>query len=68
MDNDATWYVSVANPWKGNTIHWIDLATSAKPSRWEMTRIDGSTFTISSFATLADAAPSYTATCKRDQQ
>jgi hypothetical protein len=68
MDNDAAWWVSVAEPWKGNTIHWVDLATSTKPSRWEMTRVDATTFTIASFAKLADKAPSYTATCKREQQ
>ena len=68
MDNDAAWYVSVAEPWQGNTIHWVDLATSTQPSRWEMTRVDSTTFTIGSFAKLADEAPIYTATCKRDRQ
>jgi hypothetical protein len=67
MDNDAAWYVSVAEPWVGNTIHWVDLATSTQPSRWEMTRVDDATFTIASFSQLADQAPSYTATCKRDR-
>lgn len=67
MDNDAAWYLSLAEPWTGNTIHWVDLATSTKPSRWEMTRIDSRTFAIASFAKLADETPSYTATCKRDQ-
>ena len=42
----------------GNTIHWVDLATSTTPSRWEMTRIDSATFTIGSFAKLADESPS----------
>jgi hypothetical protein len=68
MDNDGAWYVSVAEPWKGDTIHWVDLATSTTPSRWDMTRIDSTTFTIGSFAKLADETPNYTATCKRDQQ
>jgi hypothetical protein len=68
MDNDAAWWVSVAEPWKGNTIHWVDLATSTKPSHWEMTRLDSTTFTIDSFAKLADETPNYTATCKRDRQ
>jgi hypothetical protein len=68
MDNDAAWFVSTAEPWKGNTIHWVDLTTSTESSRWEMTRIDGTTFTIGSFAKLADEAPSYTATCKRDRR
>jgi hypothetical protein len=31
MDSDATWYVSIAEPWQGNTIHWVDVATSTKP-------------------------------------
>ena len=66
MDNDGAWYVSAAEPWKGNTIHWRDLATSTKPSRWDMARIDSTTFRIASFAQLADEAPNYTATCKRD--
>jgi len=30
MDNDATWYVSIAEPWQGNTIRLVDLATSTK--------------------------------------
>ncbi len=69
MDNDAAWYVSAAEPWKGDTIHWVDLATSStKLSRWEMTRIDSNTFSIASFAKPTDESPSYTATCKRDQQ
>jgi hypothetical protein len=46
MDNEAAWYVSVAKPWSGDTIQWVDLATSTKPSRWEMTRIDGTTFEV----------------------
>jgi hypothetical protein len=73
MDNEAAWYVSVAKPWRGvawrgDTIPWIDLATSTKPSRWEMTRIDGTTFVVRSFARPADTKPNYTATCKRAQQ
>jgi hypothetical protein len=68
MDNDAAWWVSVAEPWKGNTIHWVDVQTLTKPSRWEMTRVDGTTFTIGSFAKVTDETPNYTATCKRDQQ
>lgn len=66
MDNDATWYVSVAGPWQGNTIRWVDLATSTKPSRWEMTRINDTTFTVESFAKASDKSPDYTASCKRD--
>ena len=69
MDNDAAWYVSAAEPWKGDTIHWVDLATSStKLSRWVMTRIDNKTFYIASFAKPTDGSPSYTATCKRDHQ
>lgn len=68
MDNEAAWYVSGADPWSGNTIQWVDLAASTNPSRWEMTRIDGATFMISSFAKSADTKPNYTATCKRAQQ
>jgi hypothetical protein len=66
MDNDATWYVSIAEPWQGNTIRWVDLATSTKPSRWEMTRINNTTFTVESFAKINDKTPNYTASCKRD--
>ena len=66
MDNDASWYVSVAEPWHGNTIHWVDLATSSTLSRWQMTRIDDVTFTVESFAKVSDETPNYTARCKRD--
>jgi len=65
MDNDATWYVSIAEPWQGNTIRWVDLATSTKLSRWEMTRINNTTFSIESFAKVSDKTPNYTASCKR---
>jgi hypothetical protein len=68
MDNDATWYVSIAEPWQGNTIRWVDLATSTMLSRWEMIRIDNTTFTVESFAKVGDKTPNYTASCKRDQQ
>ena len=66
MDNDATWYVSIAEPWQGNTIRWVDLATSTKLSRWEMSRINNTTFTVESFAKVSDKTPNYTASCKRD--
>jgi hypothetical protein len=66
IDNDATRYVSVAEPWQGKTIRWVDLATSTKLSRWEMTRINNTTFTVESFAKVSDKTPSYTASCKRD--
>ena len=66
MDNDATWYVSIAEPWEGDTIRWVDLATSTKLSRWEMTRINNTTFTVESFARVSDKTPNYTANCKRD--
>ena len=66
MDNDAAWYVSIAKPSQGNTIHWVDLASSTSPSRWEMARIDNMTFTVASFARASDKTPNYTASCKRD--
>lgn len=46
MDNDATWCVSIAEPWECNTIHWVDLATSTNLSRWDLTRIDNTAFTV----------------------
>ena len=66
MDNDGTWYVSIAEPWQGNTIRWVDLATSTKLSRWEMTRVNNTNFTVKSFATIGDKTPNYMASCKRD--
>jgi hypothetical protein len=66
MDSDATWYVSVAEPWQGNTIRWVDLATSTKLSRWEMTRINNTTFAVESFSDVSDKTPNYTASCKRE--
>ena|ERR1700742_1697332 len=68
MGNGGTWYVSIAEPWQGNTIRWVDLATSTKLSRWEMTRINNATFTVESFAQVTDKTPNYTASCKRDSQ
>ena len=66
MNNDGTWYVSVAEPWQGNTIRWVDLATSTKLSRWEMTRINDTNFTVESFAKVSDKTANYTASCKRN--
>lgn len=66
MDNDGTWYVSTAEPWQGVTIHWVDLASSTKLSRWQMARVDNATFTVESFAQVGDKTPNYTASCKRD--
>jgi hypothetical protein len=66
MDNDAAWYVSTAEPWQGNTVSWVDLSTSTTLSRWEMTRIDNTDFTVKSFAKVGDKTPNYTASCKRD--
>jgi hypothetical protein len=42
------------------------LATSTKLSRWEMTRINNTTFTVESFAKIGDKTPNYKASCKRD--
>ncbi len=49
-----------------NQLRWADLATSIKLSRWEMTRINNTTFTVESFAKVGDKTPNYTASCKRD--
>ena len=65
MDNDAAWWVSAADSWEGDTLHWVDLSTSTKLSRWEMTRVDPTTFTIRSFSKADDPEPNYTASCKR---
>ena len=35
-------------------------------SRWEMTRINNTTFTVESFAKVGDKTPNYTASCTRD--
>jgi hypothetical protein len=56
----------IAEPWQGNTIRWVDLATSTRLSRWQMTRITDTTFTVESFAKVGDKTPNYTANCKRD--
>jgi hypothetical protein len=65
MDNEAAWWVSAADSWQGDTLHWVDLSTSTTLSRWEMTRVDPATFTIRSFSKRDDPAPNYTASCKR---
>jgi hypothetical protein len=68
MDNEAAWWVSAADSWQGDTLHWVDLSTSTTLSRWEMTRVDPATFTIRSFSRRDDPAPNYTASCKRNGQ
>jgi hypothetical protein len=37
-----------------------------KLSRWQMTRVDDTTFTVESFAKVSDRTPNYTAGCKRN--
>jgi hypothetical protein len=34
MDNEAAWWVSAAESWQGDTLHWVDLSTSTTLSRW----------------------------------
>ncbi len=55
-------------PWQRQlaTIHWVDLATSTTLSRWEMARVNHTTFTVESFAKVGDQVPTYTASCKRE--
>jgi len=42
------------------------ITRATKLSRWEMTRIDNTTFTVESFAKVSDKTPTYTASCKRN--
>jgi len=66
LDNQATWTVSFAKPFTGNTEEWVDTANdSGKLGRSEIVRTDKNTFSVAGFSTIAQSKPDYTVICHR---
>lgn len=65
MDNTSAWYVSIAKPDSSSTIRWRDIASSARPERWDMTPVDANEFIVNSYPSVTAEKPNYRALCKR---
>jgi hypothetical protein len=66
LDNEATWSVSFAKPFTGNTEEWVDAANNTgKLGRSEIVRTDHKTFSIAGYSTVSQAKPDYTVICHR---
>ncbi len=66
LDNDASWSVSFAKPWTGNTEQWTDHASdSGKLTRGQNVRNNRNTYTFFGYPTLTATKPYFKATCKR---
>jgi hypothetical protein len=65
MGGDARWFASTAAAPQGGVFHWVDLASSETPARWEMTLPAQGAFTIVSYTRLQDKDPSYRAACEQ---
>lgn len=66
LDNQATWSVSFAKPFSGNTEAWADTVTNdGKLGRSDIVRTDRNTFDISGYSTISQTKPDYKVTCHR---
>jgi len=66
LDNQATWAVSFAKPFTGNTEEWVDNATfDGKLGRVEVVRNDRNAFDIIGYSTMSQSKPDYKVTCHR---
>jgi hypothetical protein len=66
LDNQATWAVSFAEPFTGNTEEWVNNATfDGKLGRVELVRTDRNAFDIIGYSTISQAKPDYKVSCHR---
>lgn len=66
VDNQATWSVSFAKPFIGNTEEWADNVTSdGKLGHSDVVRTDQSAFDIVGYSTMSQTKPDYKVTCHR---
>lgn len=66
LDALASWSVSFAKPFTGNTEEWVDNVTyDGKLGHVEVVRTDQNTFKIAGYPTVSADKPAYTVTCHR---
>jgi hypothetical protein len=66
LDNQATWSVSFAKPFTGNTEEWTDDVTyDGKLGRSEIVRTDQNAFSIAGYSTTSQPKPDFVVNCHR---
>jgi hypothetical protein len=66
VDTQASWSVSFAKPFTGNTEEWVDNVTyDGKLGHVEVVRTDQNAFTIAGYSTMSQAKPDFNVTCHR---
>jgi hypothetical protein len=66
LDNQASWWVSLAKPWTGNTEQWVDHSSSDNMlGHAEVVRTNQNAFSFTSYPTLTTAKPIFKGTCNR---
>jgi hypothetical protein len=66
LDSTATWAVSFAKPFTGNTEEWVNSATSdGKLGRVQVVRTNEKAFDIIGYSTTTQAKPDFKVTCRR---
>jgi hypothetical protein len=65
-DNNGGWWVSIAQPWTGNTEEWTDQANSDnKLGRGQTVRTNQNTFSFTGYPTASATKPDFKGTCNR---
>lgn len=60
LDTQATWAVSFAKPFTGNTEEWLNNVTyDGKLANVEVVRTDRNTFDISGYSTMSQTKPDF---------
>ena len=66
LDNDASWSISYAKPWTGNTEQWTDQSNDeGKPTRNQTVRTNANSFTFTGYPSLTATKPNFKGTCNR---
>ncbi len=66
LDSEASWWVSVAQPWSGNTEQWTDQSThNGQLGHGQTVRTDQNSFTFTSYPTATAKQPDLQGTCNR---
>lgn len=66
LDNDASWSISYAKPWTGNTEQWMDQSNDqGKPARSQTIRTNANSFAFTGYPTLTATKPNFTGMCHR---
>ena len=66
LDTDASWSVTTAKPWSGNTEVWYDRETKdGKLGRGETIRTSQNSFSFKSYPSATSTKASFSGTCTR---